>query len=150
MRYSAATSKTTTAAAGFITDLRAATTRDIRVWEVGVFAETAVSGTVGLVRSATAGTGAATSVTPQADDSAGGAAASAALTTAYATTAPTAAAVALRRVVLPATIGAGIVWTFPEGLIVPSGTFSATANGLLVWQYSTAAVTYSVYVTYDE
>lgn len=149
MRYSVATSKASGAAAAWVAELRSSTTRDVRVWEVGIFAESAVAGTVGLIRSTSAGTTPGGAVVPQADDSAGGAAASANLYTTYGT-APTVGTVPLRRAALPATIGSGIIWTFPEGLVVPSGTFSATANALVVWQYSTAAVTYSIHLTYDE
>jgi hypothetical protein len=59
------------------------------------------------------------------------------------TTAPT-AGTALRRMVLPATIGAGVIWTFPNGLVLPTSSF------FVVWQFSALAVTYSVYFDYEE
>jgi hypothetical protein len=46
--------------------------------------------------------------------------------------------------VLPATIGAGVIWTFPQGLVVPVSGF------LVVWQFSALAVTYSVSFDYEE
>lgn len=141
--YSGAVSKASAAAAGWLLQLRTPTSKDARVWEVHVFAETAISGTVGLIRSLSIGA-TFTSTTPQAEDSSS-AAALCAIDTAI-TTAPTIAAtpVYFRRAVLPATIGAGIVWQFPRGLVVP------TNSGLLVWQLSAAAVTYSVTFVYDE
>lgn len=148
-RYAVATTKVSTAAAGFIVDLRSSTSRDLRVWEVGVFAETAVAGTVELRRSASAGTTPGGPVVPQPEDGAGTTAASANLYTTYAT-APTVGTVAMRRYPIPATVGAGVIWTFPLGLVVPSGTFSATANGLIVYQATAAAVTYSVHISYEE
>jgi hypothetical protein len=46
--------------------------------------------------------------------------------------------------VLPATIGAGVIWTFEDGLVIPVSSY------LVLWQYSALAVTYSCYFVYDE
>jgi hypothetical protein len=148
-RYAAAYSKTTGAAAGPMADIRTATAKDVRVWEIGCFAETAVSGTIGLVRSTGAGT------TPGGDNVATAEDISNTRTVAthvYSTygTEPTQASVYLRRAVLPATIGAGIIWAFPEGITVPTSTDTATGNGLMLRQLSSAAVTYSIYVVFEE
>jgi hypothetical protein len=142
-RYGAAFSKTTSAAAGPIVNLVNTANADARVWEIGVFAETAVSGTIGLVRATGAGTTPGGNVAAVAEDTQSGATTTSLFTT-YATE-PTQATVYVRRAVLPATIGAGIIWTFPMGIFVPSGT----AVGLLLRQLSTAAVTYSVYMAFD-
>jgi hypothetical protein len=40
----------------------------------------------------------------------------------------------LRRVSLPATIGAGIVWQFPQGLIIP------VSSSLVVWNITAVSV----------
>lgn len=148
-RYSVAFSKTTTAAAGIIADLRTAAGADCRVWEIWVTAETAVAGTVGLVRSTNAGTTPGGDTVAVADDTKNTGAALTHCYTTYATE-PTQATVYHRRAALPATIGAGIIWTFPEGITLPTGTASATANGLLLRQLSTAAVTYSIHISFEE
>lgn len=143
-RYSAAVSKASGAAAAWLVQFRTSSTKDARVWEVHAFAESAVAGTLGLTRSATVGA-TFTSTVPAAEDSSNGTAASAAVDTA-ATTAPTQAGtpVYFRRIQLPATIGAGVIWSFPLGLVVP------VSAGLLVWQLSAAAVTYGITIVYDE
>ena len=45
---------------------------------------------------------------------------------------------------LPATIGAGIIWSFPLGLAVP------VSSSIALWQTSSVAVGYAVYFVYDE
>lgn len=149
-RYSVAFQKTTTAAAGIICDLRTAAGADARVWEIWVTTETAVAGIVGLVRSTNAGTTPGGDTVPQADDTKTSSVAS--VTHCYTTyaTEPTQAAVYHRRTSLPASVGAGTTWTFPEGLTLPTGTTTATGNGLLLRQLSTAAVTYSVHIVFEE
>ncbi len=142
-KYAAGVSKASGAAAAWLLQLRTPSTVDARVWEVHCFAETAVAGTVALIRSASVGA-TFTSTIPQAEDAKSGAALVTVDTAA--TTAPTVSGtpVHLRRTALAATIGSGIIWTFPEGLVVP------VSSGLLVWQLSAAAVTYGVTFVYDE
>lgn len=126
-RYSAGFTKAAPATATMVAQLRTSSTKDVRVWEVGVFASTAVALSVGLIRSATVGA-TFTSVTPTADDTSLGAAST--LVDTAATTAPTISTnVYLRKIVLPATIGAGIIWSFPMGIVVP------TSGGLLLWNF---------------
>lgn len=148
-RFRAAFSKTTTAAAGIICDVRTATTKDIRVWEIWVTAETAVAGTVGLVRATGAGTTPGGDTVAVAEDYSNTRTVASHVYTTYATE-PTQATVYLCRAALAASIGSGIIWTFPEGIVVPSSTDSATANGLLLRQLSALAVTYSVHVVFEE
>jgi len=45
--------------------------------------------------------------------------------------APTVPAAYLRRIALPATIGAGVIWTFPEGIVIP------VSYGLVLWNIGT-------------
>lgn len=140
-RYSAGFQKTPAPTSGtLISQLRTPSTRDIRVWEVGIFVTSAVAPTVGLVRLATVGA-TFTSVTPTADDTSSGAAQT--ICDTAATTAPTIATTYLRRVALPATIGAGIIWTFPVGLVVP------ISSGVALWSI-TAGSTFEGYWTFDE
>lgn len=141
-RWSVATSKTTGAAAGIIAELRTAAARDARIWEIGIFAESAAAGTVVLVRSGGAGTTPGGAVVPVPDDFSVTATASENLYTTYATE-PTTVTTPLRRIALPATIGAGVIWTFPEGIVVP------VSAGLMIRQVSTVAVTYGVNVNYE-
>ena len=144
---SLAGSKASTAAAGPIVQFRAAGgARDVRVFEVGVFAATAVAGEVGVGRPAAI---AVTPATPIGPVAAGGGydnvsgAGNALVDTTWAT-APTAPAIPWRRYPIPATIGAGIVWQWPEGIVVPAG------GALVIWQYSALAVTYDWHFAIDE
>jgi hypothetical protein len=140
-RYDVSATKTT-AAAGLIGQLRNGSARDARVFEVGIFASTAVSGTVGLIRPSAVGATFTSTGPGAAHDPVVGAGV-AVLDTA-ATTPPTIGSVYMRQIVLPATIGAGIIWTFPDGIVVP------TSGSLALWQISAAAVTYAMYFSYDE
>jgi hypothetical protein len=141
-RYSAAASKTSAATANlWIGGLSTTSGKDARVWEIGVFLETAIAQQIQLFRQNAAGT-TPTSVTPQAEDSSA-AAAACTIQTAWSTP-PTSAAVPLRRIGLPATVGAGIIWTFPGGLVVP------TSSSLNLFQVVATATQYGFYFVYEE
>lgn len=88
-----------------------------RVLEVGVVQVTGTASSFGLGRPAAQGVTPATTSTFQRDDSAD----PACVTTVSLTwgTSPTAPANYHRRWNSAATIGVGIIWTFPRGLIVP-------------------------------
>jgi hypothetical protein len=148
-RFTAAFSKTTGAAAGIICDIRTASAKDLRVWEIWISAETAVAGTVGIVRATNAGTTPGADQVAVVEDYSNTRAVASHVYTTYATE-PTQASVYMRRAALAASIGSGVAWTFPEGIVVPSSTDTATGNGLLVRQLSTAAVTYAVHVVFEE
>lgn len=49
-------------------------------------------------------------------------------------TKPTIPTAFLRRIALPATIGTGVIWAFPEGLVVP------VSSSLILWNLDTNAV----------
>lgn len=141
-RYSLAATKTTGAAAGLLVQLRTGAARDLRVFEVGVFATTAVSGAVGLIRPTAVGAGLTSSGTGAPEDPTSSA--GVAVIDTAAGTAPTIGSTYLRQITLPATIGAGVIWTFPTGIVIP------TSASLALWQTSAAAVGYAVYFAYDE
>lgn len=142
-QYSASITKTTSTAAAAIATLSTGTARDARIFEVGVFATTAAAGEVGLGRPAnTPGTPSGGGVGAAMDNVSG--AGVAVIANTWATTQPTAPTMAMRRIQLPATIGAGVIWTFPKGIVLPTSGF------LMVWQFSAVAVGYDVYFDYDE
>jgi len=141
-RFSVAFTKAATGTNTLIAQLRTSASRDVRVWEIGVFSTTAVLTDVGVARATAVGSG-FTSVTPQADDFSTGAAT--VLLDTAATGAPTNSAAYLRRAVLPATAGSGVVWTFPAAITVP------ISAGLLLWNAGTGtSAALAGYVTYDE
>jgi hypothetical protein len=141
-RYSIGAQKVTTAAAGMICQLRTPSTADARVWELGIFAVTAAAGEVGLIRPTAVGATFTSTAVGAPDDSKTGA--GAVVVDTAATTAPTIGTNYMRRIQLPATVGAGVIWTFPQGIVVP------VSSSIALWQISTVAVTYDIYWVYDE
>ncbi len=140
--YEAGVSKLTSAAAGPIATFIAGTRR-ASVLELGIFTTTAVAGEVGIGRAANTAAGALTGTLVQAMDTSDEAG-TATLTTTFGTTQPTAPTNFMRRIQLPATIGAGVIWTWAPGeLMIPA---SSLVNPFTIWQISTAAVTFDVYV----
>lgn len=140
-RYGNSVTKTTSTAAAPIATLSTGAGRDLRVFEIGITVSTAVSGEVGIMRPANSpATPSGGQIGSALDNIAG---AGVAVTGNAWATAPT-AGTGMRRMVLPATIGAGVIWSFPQGIVLPVSSF------LVVWQYSALAVTYSVYFDYDE
>lgn len=125
--------------------LRSTASKDIRVWEIGIFADSGTqltAGPVGLGRPA-AISATPTTLVPIADDSSAGNPAILAAT--GGSTKPTSPATFMRRFGMPATLGAGIIWTFPQGLVVPTGP-----SELVVWNIGTATHTFSGYFIYEE
>lgn len=145
--YSVGVSKTAPASGTAIAMIRPASTDEVQVREIGVFNSTAVASSVGLIRNATTGTP-STSTLVQAGDP-DRPAGTCNIDTAWSAAATIAGSpIYLRKIVLPATIGAGVIWTFGPGELW-------AANGgttqLLLWNFggSTAAAL-EVYVSIDE
>lgn len=149
--YEAATTKTTGAAAGIIAVVVPGTlgagVRIPEIREIGVFSQSGVAAVVGLGIPAAAGTGTITGVTVQPLnqlDPAG----HTTLNTNYATANPTAPSTFTRRADLQAVQGAGVIWTWlPGEFALWSG---ASVNQMIIWQVSSSAVTYDVYVKVAE
>jgi hypothetical protein len=125
------TSNTTTAVPAHT--LITASTDRAAILEAGIFMAAATASWYTLGRPAANGTTPTTPVTFLAEDPASPAATT---TSALAwTTAPTAPTTDLRRWASPATIGTGVVFTFPRGLIIPiSSNFvlhNANTNGVV-------------------
>ena len=141
-RYSIAINKTTTAAAGLITQLRAGTGRDLRVYEIGIFVTSAAASTVGLIRPSAVGAVFTSSGVGAPEDAASQA--GVAVVDTASTTAPTIGTNYMRRIAMPSTIGSGMIWTFPFGINVPTG------GSLALWQISATTVGFETYFVYDE
>lgn len=143
-RYSASATKTSTAAAGWVFQIRqGASTRDLKLFEIGLFSSSAVAGTYGLVRSSSVGA-TFTSVLGQAEDPQS-TTASGVIDTA-ASTAPTAASTTnfFRTAIFSAAVGAGVIWTFPTGLLMTAGA------GVQIYQSTSSAVGLNIYAAWDE
>jgi len=132
-----------TAGAAYATIHTAASDRAY-VREVGIFLSAATASSVALVRSSNTPV-ASTSALGQAHDTA---APSATVNVDSAwSTAPTVGANYLRRTTLPATIGAGLIWTFP-----PDAPLILNASQWLVlWNFGIAAGSaLDIYCVWDE
>jgi hypothetical protein len=142
--YEAGVTKTTAAAAGPIVTLLAGAASRPDIREIGIFVSSAVAATIGIGRPAAVGAGAATGTLGQATDQADPVS-TCTLTTSFATTQPTAPTNFMRRMGLPGTIGAGIVWVWePQAFNIPA------SGNLVIWQISALAVTFDLYVKWEE
>lgn len=143
--YSVGQSKAAPATGTCIAMIRPGSSNDVSVREIGVFNSTAVATSVGLIRSLTSGTP-STSTLVQSDIP-GLTAGATNLDTAWSAQ-PTISTIYLRKLVLPATIGAGIIWTFePRDLIIRNG---ATTQ-VCLWNFGAGtAAALEVYVVVDE
>lgn len=133
------TTVTTTGAAAW--DVKASASNRPAVMEVSVNLGAATASTYGLGRAGNTPTQ-TSPVLVQAEDPGDPAGVSGcAVAWSVAPTVPTAH---LRRISLPATIGSGIIWTFPRGLVL------ATSASLLVWNLATNSANTNIHVVVDE
>ncbi len=123
-------------------DARAAASHKPKIMEVGLSMNAATASVYGLGRPAAAGT----QTTPVVWlDEADGEAPAGVISSAVAFSgAPTVPTQFLRRVSTPATIGAGIIWTFPRGLGLPE------SGNIVLWNITAAAATSDVWGVSDQ
>jgi len=133
------TTVTTTGAAAM--DLKAGASIAPGIKEIGINLLTATASTYGLGRSGNVPTQTA-AVLLQAEDPAAGACASG-CAVAW-SVAPTVPAQFFRRVSLPATAGAGVIWTFPRSLKV------AISTSMLIWNLATNSASTNVWWVAEE
>ena len=147
-RYSASIAKAAPTTGTCVMMIRPAAGRTISVVEVGFFMTTSVAAapSIGLYRNATTGTP-STSTLVQSEEM-NGVAGTTNLDTAW-SAAPTVNAIRNRGIILPvSTIGAGWVWTFPEGKLKcsPGGT-----TQLCLWHFGAATIgAMEVYAVVEE
>lgn len=129
---------TTGAAAG---DVRNATL-DASIMECGIQLGAATASTYGIGRSANTPTQTSpvTVLAEDVDRPAG----SSGMAVAW-SVAPTVPTQFYRRASLPATIGAGMIWTFPRGLVLGAG-----AASMLVWNLATNSASLNFWFVVDE
>lgn len=137
--FAARTSNVTIANACW--ELRTTSTDRARLMELGIFLAGATASTFGLGRPQAIGVTPTSPQTFLGEDSAEPAAT---LTSALAWgTGPTVPVNFLRRISLPATVGTGVIWTFPRGILIP------VSSSLILWNISATAVA-DVYAVIDE
>ena len=143
--YALGVSKAAPATGTGIVMIRPASTLDCQVREIGVFNSTAIASSVGLVRNATTGTpnvsalgqaGDPTRPPSQTNIDSGW------------SVAATVSANYSRKIVLPASIGAGIIWTFGPGELWAK---NGATTMLMLWNFGAGtAAALEVYVVIDE
>jgi hypothetical protein len=131
--YSLAQRTIATASASANWEVISTATNKPKVMEIGLSQNTAVAGTYGLGRPAATGV---TPTSPQTVLDEGDGGGPAGLTTAAVAwgTPPTVPTNFFRRITCPATIGAGVIWTFPRGLTLP------VSKSIVIWVIATAPV----------
>jgi hypothetical protein len=132
------------AAGAAYASIHTASTDRAKVLELGAFCNAATASSIGIIRSSNTPV-ATTSALGQAEDP-NDPAATVNIDTAW-STAPTIGSNFLRRFVSAASIGSGVIWTWPKDapLIIQVSTW------LVVWNYGAGAGSaLSLYVKYDE
>jgi hypothetical protein len=121
-----------------------AATDVLYIREIGLFLSAATATSCGLIRASNTPV-ASTSAVGQAMDTARPAG-TGNVDTAW-STAPTIGSIYLRRITLPATIGAGIIWTFPPDMPL----ILNASQWVVLWNFGgSAGAACDVYVTWDE
>lgn len=127
-----------------------------KLLEVGLFLATAVASVYGIgrpsVKSAGGSSQAATIALAAEDpaDEANGAASQTLMASSWATTAPGLPAKFFRRIGLPATVGTGVIWTFPRGITIPSSSGAGAFPSVTIHATSAAVGVLDAYCVVDE
>ena len=140
--YSLSQRTAVTAAASAAWEIRSASTNKPRIMEIGLSQNAATAGAYGFGRPSAIGVTPTTPVTYLDEQDGGG---PAGLTTSAIAwgTGPAVPVNFLRRCSCPATIGAGIIWTFPRGVGIP------ISGSLVLWIVALAPVL-DVWAVIDE
>lgn len=141
-RYSCGIVTPAAAAAAAYATFHSIATDKPRIVEIGIFLNAATASSIQLIRASNTPV-ATTSVLGQAEEVADPAG-TCNLDTAW-STAPTVGSIPLRKTLLPATAGSGLIWTFPQGLTIP------ISGWIVLWNYGAAAGSaLQVYFVWDE
>ena len=105
-----------------------------RIVELGFFLAAATATTIGLGRPAAIGITPTTPVDFLPEDPNDVLASGVIQSSLAWGTGPTIPAAFLRRIALPATIGTGVIWTFPEGIVIP------VSSSIILWNLAANSV----------
>lgn len=134
-RYSIGFASAAAAASAAYAAFRAPT-RTSRLIEIGLSCNAATASNVSLFRNTAAGYTATTSSSVGQAEKPTAAAGTSLVDSAWSTAPTVTAASRIRRFILPATIGAGLIWTFPEGIDIRSAT---ATDILVIWNEGAGA-----------
>lgn len=139
--YSLSLNSTVTTTGAAAMDLKASAANTPKIMEVGISLGAATASTYALGRSGNTPT--QTSPVLLQAENPGDAAAVSGCAVAW-SVAPTVPAQFFRRIGLPATIGAGVIWTFPRGLGL------AASASMLIWNLATNSASVNPWWVADE
>ncbi len=139
--YSLANRTTNITIANACLEIRTAATDRPRIMEIGIFLAAATASTFGLGRPQAIGITPTTPVIVLQEDP--GDPVGTVQTALAWGTGPTVPLQFLRRISLPATIGTGVIWTFPRGLIIP------ISSSIVIWNITATGVV-DIHVVIDE
>jgi hypothetical protein len=139
--YSLSQNTTVTTTGAACGDLRAAAANSPKVMEIGINLAAATASTYAIGRSGNTPT--QTSPVLLQAENPGDPAGNSGVAVAW-SVAPTTPAQFFRRIGLPATIGTGVIWTFPRGLTL------AAAATLLIWNLATNSASMNFWIVADE
>ena len=143
-KYSISATTSAAATVAPFATIRAGSSSRVRLLELGIFNNAATASSVALYR-ATNTFVPTTSVLGQQYDT-NDPASIANLDTAWSTAPTVTAASSLRRVSLPASIGAGVIWQFDNLVLGPAGT-----AGLVLWNFgASTASALNIYAVWEE
>lgn len=148
-RYELGINTTVATTAAAAAELRAASGNPVKVAEIGITLAAATASTYGVGRPAAVGvtpTSPITVLPTNPSESTGTA------TTAVAWgTGPTVPTQFLRRITLPATIGAGIIWTWPPArFLIGPGNAAAAVASIVIWNLATNSANTNLYFCIDD
>lgn len=135
------TTVVTSAAPSF--DIKASSTNSPKLMEYGINLGAATASTYGIGRPGNDGSVAQTSAVLFLAENPADPAAQTGTAVAWGT-APTVPTNFARRCYLPATIGAGIIWTFPRGFTLP------TSKGIVNWNIAASSANTAIWAVIDE
>ncbi len=141
--YSQSLNTTVTTITAPAADLKASASNSPKLMEFAINLGAATASRYGLGRPANDGSVAQTSPVASLAENPADPAGNTTSAVAW-TTAPTVPAVFLRQIWLPATIGAGVIWTFPRGLTLPVN------KGVVLWNITANSANTTIWTVLDE
>jgi len=114
-------------------EIRANASSRIRIMELGFFLTAATASQIGLGRPAAIGVTPTSPVDFPMEDPADFNVAGECQSALAWTTGPTAPTAFYRRIGLPATIGVGVIWTWPKGLVIPA------SGSMVLWNLAASS-----------
>jgi hypothetical protein len=141
--YELGVTTTGTASGAAAWEIRTSANVRARLMEIGFFLNAATASTIGLGRPAAIGVTPTSPVDFLPEDPADTTVAAQVQSALAWTTGPTASTNFLRKIVLPATIGNGVIWTFPRGIVIP------VSSSIVLWNLALNSAL-SAYAVIDE